>query len=199
MTPFSYPTTPHVRRHGPQGYADYASFRPWLRDEFTFKCAFCLLREQWGRARGTFHLDHFHATARHPDQRLTYENLLYCCATCNEAKGNRTLSDPCRVLLDGDVEVDEDGVLQAGTREARRLVRKIGLNRREAREFRRTWIGIIKLAKAYDPRLYQRLMGFPDDLPNLARLRPPGGNLRPEGIVESYFVKRRDGTLPETT
>jgi hypothetical protein len=37
MTPFSYPTTPHVRRHGPQGYADYASFRPWLRDEFTFK------------------------------------------------------------------------------------------------------------------------------------------------------------------
>ena len=113
MTPFSYPTTPHMRRHGPQGYADYASFRPWLRDEFTFKWAFCLLREQWGRARGTFHLDHFHATVQHPDQRLTYENLLYCCATCNEVKGNRTLPDPCRVLLDGDVEVVEDGVLQA--------------------------------------------------------------------------------------
>lgn len=48
-----------------------------------------------------------------PDERLTYENLLYCCATCNEAKGNRTIPDPCRVLLDGDVEVDEDGVLQA--------------------------------------------------------------------------------------
>lgn len=75
----------------------------------------------------------------------------------------------------------------------------MGLNRREAREFRRTWIGIIRLAKEYDPQLYQRLMGFPDDLPNLARLRPPGGNLRPEGIAKSYFVQRRDGTLPKTT
>jgi hypothetical protein len=95
--------------------------------------------------------------------------------------------------------VDEDGVLHARTREVRRLVRKLRLNRREAREFRRSWIGIIKLTKAHDPQLHQRLMGFPDDLPNLARLRPPGGNLRPEGIAESYFVKRRNGTLPETT
>jgi hypothetical protein len=94
MTPFSYPATPHVRRHGPQGYAASDSYRPWLRDEFSFKCVFCLLREQWGRPRGTFHLDHFRATAQHPAERLTYENLLYCCVTCNEAKGKRTIPDP---------------------------------------------------------------------------------------------------------
>ena len=56
--PFDYPA-PHLRRHGPMGYADYASYRPWLRDEFSFRCVYCLLREQWGRVRGLFDLDHF--------------------------------------------------------------------------------------------------------------------------------------------
>ena len=46
--PFSYPAAAHVRRHGPQGYADYPSYLPWLRDEFSFRCVYCLLREQWG-------------------------------------------------------------------------------------------------------------------------------------------------------
>lgn len=50
--PFNYPDAPHRRRHGPRGYADYASYRPWLRDEFTFRCVYCLLREQWGLVRG---------------------------------------------------------------------------------------------------------------------------------------------------
>ena len=34
--PFRYPPAPYARRHGPQGYADYGSFRPWLRDEFSY-------------------------------------------------------------------------------------------------------------------------------------------------------------------
>ena len=54
MNPFRYPEQPHVRRHGPQGYVTLESYRPWLRDEFTFRCVYCLLREQWGRARGSF-------------------------------------------------------------------------------------------------------------------------------------------------
>ena len=51
---FNYPETPHTRRHGPQGYAGYDSFRPWLRDEFSFCCVYCLVREQWGRVSGEF-------------------------------------------------------------------------------------------------------------------------------------------------
>lgn len=59
MTPFTYAAAPYSRRHGPRGYADYASYRPWLRDEFRFQCVYCLLREQWGRVAGMFDLDHF--------------------------------------------------------------------------------------------------------------------------------------------
>jgi len=56
---------------------------------------------------------------------------------------------------------------------------------------------IIELAAERDPELFQRLMGFPDDMPDLWRLRPPH-NSRPEGIDESYFAQRQRGMLPDT-
>ncbi len=60
------------------------------------------------------------------------------------------------------------------------------------------WIGIIALAAAHDPNLYQRLMGFPDDLPNLPRLRPPGGNARPDGVNQSRFAQKQRGMVAAT-
>jgi hypothetical protein len=78
------------------------------------------------------------------------------------------------------------------------LIELLGLDSPQSTEFRLLWIGIIALAERYDPSLYRRLMGFPDDLPDLKRLRPPGGNTRPEGVRTSCFVKRKDGILPAT-
>jgi len=57
---------------------------------------------------------------------------------------------------------------------------------------------IFDLAERYDRRLYNQLLGFPDNLPDLARLRPPGGNSRPAGIRESSLAKRERGELPPT-
>src|SRR5262245_25485507 len=125
--PFTYPTLPHKRRHGPQGYADYASYRPWLRDEFTFRCVYCLLRVQWGKLRGTFDLDHFQPVCHRPDLVTTYDNLLYACVACNAAKGSRQIPDPTQVLLDGTVRVEDDGSIIADTPEGRRLIRVLGL------------------------------------------------------------------------
>ena len=81
---FRYPNVPLARRHGPEGYADYRSYRPWLRDEFAFRCVYCLIREQWGRVSGEFDLDHFLPQASHPDQTIEYDNLVYACHTCNQ-------------------------------------------------------------------------------------------------------------------
>jgi hypothetical protein len=136
--------------------------------------------------------------SRYPEQRVSYDNLLYSCTTCNEAKGAAVIADPCRVLLSGDVEIGADGVMNARTREARRLARVLGLDHPRMTEFRRLWIGIVALAKRFDHPLYLRLMGFPENLPNLARLRPPKGNTRPEGIAACAFSRRQKGTLPET-
>ena len=83
MTAFTYPTEPHLRRHGPHGYADAASYRPWLRDEFAFRCVYCLVRAQWLKLRGTFSVEHFLPIASYPDDRLSYDNLPYGCSACN--------------------------------------------------------------------------------------------------------------------
>jgi hypothetical protein len=39
------------------------------------------------------------------------------------------------------------------------------------------------------------LLAFPADLPDLAVLRPPDGNVRSDGIADSYFERRRRGDL----
>jgi len=85
--------------------------------------------------------------------------------------------------------IDEDAI---------RLIRVLDLNDLEYCRWRRTWLRIIDLAKRYDRPLYNQLLGFPDNLPDLARLRPPGGNSRPEGIRESSLAKRERGELPPT-
>ena len=51
---------------------------------------------------------------------------------------------------------------------------------------------IIDQAAERDPELFKQMMGFPDDLPDLARLRPPQ-NARPEAINECYFAQRERG------
>ncbi len=81
---------PHTRKHGPYGYATYSAYRPWLRDEFTFRYVYCLAREQWGRVSGEFGVDHFTPQAKSPDQALDYANLLYCCQSCNALKGSNS-------------------------------------------------------------------------------------------------------------
>jgi hypothetical protein len=196
MNPFLYPANPHTRRHGPEGYASVQSFRPWLRDEFCFCCVYCGYREQWSRLKGAFAIDHFLAVSLHPRRELDYDNLLYACAACNLGKAGQVLPDPTQVLLHGTVVVHADGRLKGLTREAHEIIGKLGLNDPQEAEARVMWMGIIALAEQSDPALFQRLMGYPDDLPNLAQLRPPGGNRRPEGIAESCYAKRQRGVLP---
>jgi hypothetical protein len=195
--PFSYPSVPHVRRHGPQGYADYESYRPWLRDEFAFRCVYCLIRERWGPSKGIYALEHFLPMAARPDLAVEYDNLLYGCVSCNLSKGSQQTPDPLRVLLDEEVKVAQDGQIQARTAAGSKLIELLGLNRPRLREFRELWIRIIRLASLHDPDLLQRLLGYPADLPDLSPLRPPKGNLRPDGISQSHLARRQRGELPD--
>lgn len=194
--PFTYSSTPHARRHGPRGYADYPSYRPWLRDEFTFRCVYCLLRERW--VLGGLHIDHFSPVALHPELATTYDNLLYACASCNAAKRDLELPDPTSALLGDAIRVLEDGTIEASTPAAAGIVKLLGLNTPKYREYRLLWIEIVALARTNDPDLYHRVMTFPDDLPDLSTLHPPDGNTLPDGVKTSHFEQKKAGTLPET-
>jgi hypothetical protein len=195
-SPFVYPPA-HRRRHGPVGYLHHASYRPWLRDEFSFRCVYCLLREQWGVVRGSFHVDHFQPIANRPDLAATYDNLIYACTSCNLAKANEETSDPLSALTRDKVRVSEDGQLHTEDADAAALIEILGLNTEEFVAFRQAWIGIIALTAKNNPSLHRQLIGFPVDLPDLRRLRPPGGNTRPDGTRFSFHAQRKHGRLPE--
>jgi hypothetical protein len=134
-------------------------------------------------------IDHFIPVVARPDLAVEYDNLLYACATCNLSKGDARTPDPLAVLTDPAVCVAADGVIHSATPEAARLIELLGLDRDRMTEFRELWIGIVRLAECYDPGLFRRLTGFPDDLPDLSALTPPGGNTRPDGVQESYFAR----------
>ena len=96
------------------------------------------------------------------------------------------------------MRVTEDGHIRADTPEAAQLIELLGLDGDKLTEFRTLWMGIVALAREHDPALHQKLMGYPADLPDLAALRPPGGNTRPEGVEQSCFARKQSGTLPGT-
>ena len=196
--PFAYPQTPHVRRHGPYGYKDYESYRDWLRDEFRFRCVFCLRREQWGPEVGNWDIDHLAPQHSHPQRKLDYENLLYTCHTCNSTKKGKRVPDPCDVAFGECIEVHEDGTISALNENGRRLIRALRLDRKKAINFRRLIIDALRSCIIHnETQLYIRFMRYPEDLPDLSRLKPPG-NTKPQGINDSCHVRRMRGELPET-
>jgi hypothetical protein len=99
--PFEYPTEAIVRRHAPLGYKSAGGFRPWLRDDFSYRCVFCLLREAW--VNHDLQVEHFDPVTLSPELELEYTNLLYACHVCNGKKGPRTVPDPCQKLIHSEI------------------------------------------------------------------------------------------------
>jgi HNH endonuclease len=192
---FDYPRPKEERRHGPANYAAYESYRPWLRDEFDFRCVYCLKRETWGQVTFEFELDHFEPQSLNPQLRLDYLNLVYACRRCNALKRDQAVADPFRLLRATLVRTLPDGSLQPHDHDTHRLVRQLDLNSPRLKSWRVMWMRIVALAKDRDENLYFQLVGFPENLPNLSQLRPPL-NARKEGLAHSWFAQRKRGNLP---
>jgi hypothetical protein len=196
MMGFEYPTVPHARRHGPAGYTDYGSYRDWLRDEFIFRCVYCLQREQWCGRGTTFHIDHFTPVAADEDRECEYENLLYACATCNEAKNAiRDVPNPCEVPFRDCLRILPNGHVEALNDDGEKLRRILGLDSDKSVAYRSRWMRTIEMLRTTAPDLYQEFMGFPDDLPDLRKKRV-SNNTKPEGVANCYFALRERGLLP---
>jgi HNH endonuclease len=196
MQGFEYPTKPHVRRHGPGGYQGYESYRDWVRDEFMFRCVYCLHREQWYGRGASFHIDHFIPVSIETCGSLDYANLLYACATCNNAKsGILGLPDPCSVAFADCVGIRVDGQVIALNDAGEALVRKLRLNSTKNVQHRSRWIRVLAALQLHDPDLYRENMTFPDELPDLRTKKVPL-NSRPESVSHCWFALRERGELP---
>ncbi|OYP29970.1 hypothetical protein CGZ80_23415 [Rhodopirellula sp. MGV] len=166
-----------------------------MRDEFIFRCVYCLKREMWGQVTCEFDLDHFEPQRLSPKKELDYFNLVYACRRCNAVKGGAQLEDPLILLTSENVVVSPDGMLVSEVASVKRLIRQVDLNSPRLLRWRTMWMRIVDLAVERDSVLASQLIGFPDELPDLAKLHPPD-NSRPEGVEKSWYAKKQQGRLP---
>jgi hypothetical protein len=193
--PFEFPEMTS-RRHGPSGWKDYGRYREWLRDEFAFRCVYCLNREQWMDTRRGYQIDHFVPQKIRPDLKSDYSNLLYLCAACNNIKRDKALPDPFKISLRSTLQFHPDGNVEALQTEGERIIEVLELDDPELIDYRRRKIGgLLSDAKSDWDRFVQE-MKFPDNLPDLTLDLPPT-NSRAEGIQESWLAKKQRGELPE--
>ena len=192
---FDYPQSRTARRHGPIGYRAYGRYRPWLRDEFAFRCAYCLKREAWGQVTFDFEIDHFQPVSIVPSRKLDYSNLVYSCHSCNKRKRATKTGDPFILLTSDKVRMLSDGALRAADHEAEKLIEVLDLNSERHKDFRLLWSRIERLASQNDRDLWEIIVGFPSDLPDLSQEKVRS-NSRPKGIQESWFARRQRGMLP---
>ena len=198
MIGFEYPTSTHARRHGPGGYKDYGSYRDWLRDEFTFRCVYCLHREQWYSRSGTFHIDHFVPVSIDPAGKCEYSNLLYACATCNEAKQDILgVPDPCKVAFHQCLRITDEGRVQALNQHGEKLKQVLLLDSESNVRYRSRMMRTLDALEKADAALYREYMSFPEDLPDLRIKRVPE-NKKPDGAVNCFLAMRESGKLPAT-
>jgi len=194
--PFAYPSKPHVRRHGPQGYSRYRQYRNWLRDEFAFRCIYCLRRETWLTMSRDYQIDHFLPKSEHPDVERDYDNLVYACSECNGTKAAKYLPSPESVAYGDCMRVDENGEIHALNERGITIIEALHLDAHEYTRLRRIIIVTVAEARLGSETLKWCLC-YPDELPNLSAEKKPKNNNRLGGISESHYERKERSELPE--
>jgi hypothetical protein len=199
---FGYPDAPHVRRHGPRGYIDDEHYKPWLRDEFTFRCVYCRCREVWfPDGDRNFSVEHVLPVSLAPEGPTDYDTLLYACCQCNSSRKAMLLPLDPTSDLGRHLEVLSDGTIRGLTPAGEDLISICRLDRPNLTTFRRLILDVLAFLRQKQEHgaaeLCRRYLGFPRNLPNLAALKPPGGNSRPKGIEGSALARQRRGEQPD--
>jgi HNH endonuclease len=204
MDLFAHPPQPHERRHGPRGYATYDGYKSWLRDEFTFRCVYCLERETWYPDRAaSFSVEHVVPQSEDASLVCEYTNLIYACTRCNSNRRDLSLLNPTEAAFGEHIRPGENGVLIGLTAEGQDLIDILHLNENPSLKVRQKYLWLFSLKETYPAdagieKQFLEAFGFPDDMPDLRTMRPPGGNSRPGSETTCYFALRQAGSLPAT-
>lgn len=201
--PFTYPTQPHVRKHAPAGYKDYSEYKPWLRDEFEFRCVYCLHREMWSRDRhASFSVDHIVPQVEDATRICEYGNLAYACLRCNSFKQAVRVLDPTQEGMGRHLRVEPDGSVTGLTENGQFLIELLQLNTRSVISERLRILRNLKLRQRYpkDKDLEADFLAafrYPEYMPDLRPLKPPEGNRLDANKFQCFHARREVGQLPD--
>jgi len=97
-------------------YANYTSFKPYLRSDFNKRCGYCDDRDVYSGGIRGYQIDHFkpHSIAKFRHLKEEYSNLVYSCPFCNRAKWDKWQEengfiDPCSDEYEQHLQRDNKG------------------------------------------------------------------------------------------
>ena len=143
-------------------------------------------------------IDHVISQDEDAELRCDYDNLVLACQFCNQRKSFHRVADPCQVAYGFCLRVESTGFVTPLNAKGIRLVSTIRLNHPHYVAERLKTLRHLRAIAQVDRGEFERLMGFPTNLPDLSTLKPPRGNRRPKGISESCFARSMRGELPTT-
>lgn len=129
------------RRESPPAFERHEEYRPFLRRDFSFVCAYCERPEAVLGGEEFFEVDHFRPLKKFPDLRVQYPNLYYACGKCNRHKADTwpsenlieqgfRFADPCEEdMYLAHLNEDRNGELQARTKVGGYTCEHVRLNR----------------------------------------------------------------------
>ena len=115
----------------------------------------------------------------------------------SNVKRGQQVEDPFVIATDQYLRVLPTGELVASTTSALRLVLFWDLYSPAMVQWRTLWLRIVYLGTWDDEKLHRELLRLPDLLPRLGRLKPPGGNSHPHGVIESWAAKADRAEFPD--
>ena len=152
------------RRETPPGpFKHYSAYRPFVREDFSECCAYCLLHEFLAAGQENFELDHFRprSLARFVSLADDFYNLYYACRPCNHAKGSTWPApsleadgygfvDLCAETFSAHFQERADGSWQPLSRRAEYTLARLRLNRTHLVKIRR-YLREIAIEKGLGP------------------------------------------------
>jgi 5-methylcytosine-specific restriction endonuclease McrA len=172
MSPlFSYPLRIHHRRHKPRSYRNYSRYRDFLRDEFVFRCVYCLTRETWLPDSIFMEAEHFVPKSLEPEKTNAYSNLLYACRVCNSIKSDTPFPDKLHPETNpwgNHLVVGEDGIVTNLTPVGEWIISTLTLNTPGRTVWRRKFLRLFELSE-HSPEIRRDYFGFPANMPNFVQ------------------------------
>ncbi len=138
-----------VRQHAPLPGRPYKTYKPFLREDFNFRCAYCEINELSFGGMRSFTVDHFRPKKKFPELISQYGNLYYACRDCNNWKHDHwpgpaldkkgfQFADPCSTDIYGvHLLEQEDGTLECLTNIGRYTFEHVRLDREDLVDWRR--------------------------------------------------------------
>jgi len=135
---------------------NYTKYRPYIREDFSECCAYCLMYETFAGGQENFELDHFKPKSKFPELIHQYTNIYYSCHVCNKQKRNHWPSeeelyskgyrfvDTCKENFSTHYE-DQNGYWKPISPAGEYTAEKIRLNEKHHLEIRQIIMGLLSV------------------------------------------------------